>query len=330
MKKETTPEEKPGAVQKLQTGPFYPTPEIAMNAVKSSPVYKQVTESLKDFEKRAKEVLKQGNIEDDVTAKAADALLTEMNAFVRELTKKGETVRAPYNATAKSIKAVFDQFGEMVAESNKDLRGLLHTYLKEKQEKERKEALLLEEQQKTLQAWIKKASGEMIVAKTIEELTEVGTKYIGSFKKELFNKLSETVVNDALAAVKKLGRERREYLNNEDVHDPNTPEANSEATMDAIAETIQAVTESPAITAMPVGAVKFNTKATKTLAWKLWKGVEEVDKSLLTVDPKAVDNFMAQNAIAIKASLNTGKPGQEMSVMKKGILFYYKEGTKVG
>lgn len=323
-------EEKTTVPEKLQQGPFYPTPEVAMKAVKVSPVYKQISESLTSFEKKAKEILKQGKIEDDISAKAADSLLAEINAYVRELTKKGEAVRAPYTATAKSIKAVFDELGEMVANSNKNLRDLLQNYIKEKEEKKRKEALALEEEQKTLQAWIKQATGEILGAITPEEVVAMGTKWIKPFKKELFTKIPEDVVENALSSIKKLGRDRIEYLKNKDVSDPNTEEVDPVNTVDAIAEITESIKEATTDAMIPAMEVKFNTKLTKKLSWKMWKTVDEVDKSLLVVDPAAVQKFMRENADSIKAGLDSGKPGQNLSVVKKGIMFYYEEGTKVG
>jgi hypothetical protein len=311
----------------IKKSPIYTSVEEAKKVISKSKVNLEIQKTLADYKAKAKELLAQGEIDNEITAKKADELLSEMNKYSNSLDKKGKEVRDPYTQTAKIIKAIFDEYGAEVEVENKSLRDALAKYIKAENDKKAAAARKVQEQKDTLTAWVKKASAEIMTATTEADTMAIGTKYIKPFKKELFDLLDEEVVVAALNAVKGVGKQRLEQLKNKDVSDPGIEEVNSEEMLESTNEALEAIADIPEAESAPV--IKMNMSLKKDIKWKLWKSEEEVDKSMMSVDPKKVKEYLDANRDAIKTSLDTAKPGQHVSVLKKGIQFYYEEGTRV-
>lgn len=306
--------------------PLYPDLNTMVATVKETAMYKEILTTLDSYNNRIDALLKEskGKITTDIQAKTLDSIFSEAKSYVSTLTKKGEEIRAPYTKTAKVIKEMFDKFAETSEANFKEARLALQNYLLEKKKQEEERERVINEQKATLAAWVKKATAEIMAATTPEECTEIGIRYIKPFNPDLFDKIDASVVTNALNTVKETGKNKRMLLMNPP-DDPINEELLPEA-IDSTTDILDEINSSGSTDLAP--AVKLNTNLRKQLKWKVWKSIDELPAEFKTVDEKAVNKWMADHADEIKEQLEKNvKEGQIVSVVKKGVEFYFETGT---
>lgn len=275
-------------------------------------------------------------VKDDASAKALDTLVSEAKKYAKQLKEEGETAREKYNVASKAIKAFYDGLTEKLIDLTAAGQKKIVDFLAEEKRKQEREAALRNKQQMELNEWVIDAIKAIQAAFTKEEMSQVHAQFIKPFKVEDYPLLTDEVITQALAGVKDIGKKRIDGIKSGEIKrvqesfDPSDDEEvqpeGGLSTDEAVEEVMQVMAQaeiSAPVVAKPT--MKLSTSVRRTIKFKLWKTIQEVDSKFKSVDDKKVNAFIDMERERIKKNLDT--PGVTEGYVAGGILFYYEEGA---